>query len=262
MFGLRKVIFYIFAIIYLILCPLLVARMLGFVVNPLTHRLVKTGLVYVSTNPPEATVRIDGRLSRQKTPTVVRDLVPGEHFIRIELEGYNDWARNISIIAKKATVLDNVLLIPEEWPIKRISREPYENITPVSNDILFAVKENRFFFIDLRENPPLVKELSSNPLAAPAHVPDTYLINAHKDVLTKEGSWIRLYTKEDFGPLTAYNITTSKPSTNIYFQEKNGSLYYLDNRGYLSVVRILPYRPMLNIPIPDALKASAKEFDL
>jgi len=32
--------FYVFALIYLILCPLIVARMLGFVINPLTHRLV------------------------------------------------------------------------------------------------------------------------------------------------------------------------------------------------------------------------------
>ena len=121
MLWLRKIVFYIFALIYLILCPLIVARMLGFVINPLTHRLVKTGLVYVSTNPPDATVYIDGRLAHQKTPTALRDLTPGKHFIRIELSGYNDWERNIPIVGKKATVLANILLIPEEWPIKKIS---------------------------------------------------------------------------------------------------------------------------------------------
>ena len=128
MFWLRKIVFYIFSLIYLILCPLIVARMLGFVINPLTHRLVKTGLVYVSTNPPDATVSIDGRMAHQKTPTVIRDLTPGKHFIRIELSGYNDWERNIPIVGKKATVLANILLIPEEWPIKRISNQPYQNI--------------------------------------------------------------------------------------------------------------------------------------
>ena len=88
--------------------------MLGFVINPLTHRFEKTGLVYVSTNPPDATVYIDGRVSHQKTPTAIRDLTPGEHFIRIELSSYNDWERNIPIVGKKATVLANTLLIPEE----------------------------------------------------------------------------------------------------------------------------------------------------
>src|ERR1700691_1918676 len=102
MLWLRKIIFYIFSLIYLILCPLIVARMLGFVFNPLTHHLEKTGLVYVSTNPPDATVYIDGRLAHQKTPTVIRDLTPGNHFIRIELGGYNDLERNIPVVGKKA----------------------------------------------------------------------------------------------------------------------------------------------------------------
>jgi hypothetical protein len=118
--SLRKIVFYIFALIYLLLCPLLVARMLGFVVSPLTHRLVKTGLVFISTIPPNAGVYIDGRLTHQKTPTAVRDLVPGEHFIRIELERYNDWEGNITIEGKKATVLANVLLVPKE-PAKELN---------------------------------------------------------------------------------------------------------------------------------------------
>ena len=138
MLWLRKIIFYIFALIYLILCPLIVARMLGFVINPLTHRLVKTGLVYVSTNPPDATVYMDGRLAHQKTPTVIRDLTPAKHFIRIELNGYNDWERKIPIVGKKATVLANTLLIPEEWPIKTISNQPYQNIIIAGDDTLVA----------------------------------------------------------------------------------------------------------------------------
>ncbi len=138
MLALRKIVFYIFAIVYLILCPLLVARMLGFVINPLTHRLEKTGLVYVSTNPPDATVYIDGRVSHQKTPTAIRDLAPGKHFIRIELIGYNDWERTVPVKGKKATVLANTLLIPEEWPIHIITNQSYQNIFPADDDILIA----------------------------------------------------------------------------------------------------------------------------
>lgn len=138
MLWLRKIVFYIFCLIYVILCPLIVGRMLGFVINPLTYRLSQAGLAYVSTNPPDATVYIDGRLSHQKTPTALRDLPPGKHFIRIELNGYNDWKRTIPVIAKKATVLANILLIPEEWPIKIISNRPYQNIFIAAKDILIA----------------------------------------------------------------------------------------------------------------------------
>ena len=113
--------------------------MLGFVINPQTHHLVKTGLVYISTNPPDATVYIDGRMAHQTTPTALRDLAPGEHFIRIELNGYNDWERNIPVVGKKATVLANTLLIPEEWPIKRISKQHYQNIINADDDILVGI---------------------------------------------------------------------------------------------------------------------------
>jgi len=267
MLRLRKIVFYIFALVYLVLCPLIVARMLGLVVNPLTYHLVQTGLVYVSTNPPDAFVYIDGRVSHQKTPTVVRDLTPGKHFIRIEQSGYNDWERNIPIIGKKATVLANILLIPEEWPIKRISTEPYQNIIPVPDDILVAIKDkHKFSLIDLKENPPLINETSNGPLnlQASSFAGNTFLINGNNDLLAKKGEWIRLYTKEDFSSPQVYDISRSKPSTNMYFEEKNGELFYLDDSGYLSAAQILPYHPILNIPIPESLriKSASKEPNL
>jgi len=135
----RKIFFYLFCLIYLILTPLIIARMLGFVNNPLTHRFVKTGLVYVSTNPRDAAVFIDGRLAHENTPTAIRDLTPGKHFIRLELPGYKDWEKNIPIVGKKATVLGNILLIPEQWPIKKISNKPYQNLIASSTGILAAI---------------------------------------------------------------------------------------------------------------------------
>jgi hypothetical protein len=371
MLWLRKIIFYIFAIIYLILCPLIVARMLGFVINPLTHRLVKTGLVYVSTIPPDATVFIDGRLAHQTTPTVLRDLTPGQHFIRLELAGYNDWERNIPIVGKKATVLANTLLIPEKWPIKEVSKQKYQNITIAGDDILIAtnpelkdidifhttqgITENfeeestydktplfsensiyaageltrlfhapqspfilleatikdkdKFLWINVNENPPLIEDVSdlfaqipsrviwdnadSNNIFAfyPTYIyriniknkaiflqdaaglpqnltqqpssdipQETFLINDKNDLLTRKGSRIRLYPKESFNTPQVYDIARSRPSTNMYFEEKNGELFYLDdNTGFLSAAQILPYHPILNIPIPDALKNTYKE---
>ncbi len=113
---LRKIIFYLFCAIYLIVCPLLVLRMLGYVISPSTHRLVKTGLVYISTNPPGANVFVNGRPAHEKTPTAIRDLVPGQHFLRIEKDGYLDWAQNTTITPNKATVIENILLTPR--PLK------------------------------------------------------------------------------------------------------------------------------------------------
>jgi len=362
MLWLRKIIFYIFAIIYLILCPLIVARMLGFVVNPLTHHLVKTGLVYISTNPPDATVYIDGCLSHQKTPQVLRDLTPGKHFIRIEMEGYKDWEQTIPIVGKKATVLANTLLIPEQWPLSTISNQAYQNIFLADDDILIATNPvlkdigifhmtqdtgiiplfsadsiyadgkllqlytapqspfilleammkdtEKFLWINVNSSPVVIEDISDLFPQTPARIawnntdnsnifafykdstyrinikdkaiypqdmqklpPDLlvgtnvnpeekFMINDHNDLLVREGRWIRLYPKADFGPPQVYDIAQYRPSTNMYFEEKNGELFYLDNDSRaLSAAQILPYHPVLNIPIPDAIrnKMSNKE---
>jgi len=362
---LRKIVFYIFTLIYLILCPLIIARLLGFVVNPQTHQLVKTGLVYLSTNPPEANVFIDGRLAHQKTPLVIRDLTPGKHFIRIELSDYFDWERTIPIVGNKATVLANILLIPKQWPTKKISSQPYENILFINDDLLLALNpllknldvyhttqgiaedfkeditynqtslfsqksiyadgqlvqlynepkssyilveatlkdKHKFLWANLNENPPRIEDISdlftdiphrivwssSNNENIYAFYPskiyrinikdkaiypqdadqlpteitrntlpitqEKFLINDKNDLLTREWKWIRIYPKNDFDTPQVYDIAKSKPKTNMYFEERNGELFYLDDdTNYLSVAQILPYHPILNIPIPDALR--------
>lgn len=350
MLWLRKIVFYVFALLYLILCPLIVSRMLGFVFDPAQQRFEKTGLVYISTNPPDATVYIDGKLAHQKTPTAIHDLAPGDHFIRIELNGYNDWENTIPIIAKKATVLANTLLIPEQWPINRISTQTYKNIYIVDDDIILAVnplledidlfhttqklkvslfsKDSiyaqgqlvhlyktpgspyillqvtlkdtlKFLWIKTDENPPLIEDISDFFPKTPSNVvwnngdnqniyavypenvfridiknkamflstlPDhlkspidnlrnRFLINDGNDLIVREGTIIRLFpTKQAFSLVEIYDLARSQPQTNMYFEERNGALFYLDESGFLSVVQILPYHPMLNIPIPDAIR--------
>lgn len=376
MLRLRKIFFYIFCLIYLVLTPLIIARMLGFVSNPLTHRFVKTGLVYVSTNPPQATVFIDGRMIHEKTPTVIRDLPPGEHFIRLELNGYKNWKKNIPIIARKATVLANTLLIPEEWPIKEISDKPYQNLIPASAGILVAINpvlkdidifhpaqganliagtplglgenfdarhnferaplfsshsiyadgklvrifnadkspfilleaaikdKHKFLWCSLREKPCLIEDITDLFAQTPQSVAwnssddknifafypssicriniktktiypqqatllpegitpnlpsggayQSFLINDKNDLLIREGPWIRIYPKNNLGVSESYAIAKSRPLTNMYFEEKNGELFYLDDDAmFLYAVEILKHHPILNIPVPEKLR--------
>ena len=348
MLRLRKILFYVFCLIYLVLAPLIIARMLGFVSNPLTHRFVKTGLVYVSTNPPDAAVFMDGRMIHGTTPTVIRDLTPGKHFIRLQLDGYKDWEKSIPIVGKKATVLENTLLIPEQWPIKRISNKPYQNligasagllvgINPVLKDIdIFRTDENnnhealplflknaiyadgqlvrvfnadkspcilleaslhdkhKFLWVSLKDKPPLIEDITDlfgripdnivwtntddkniwafypqsiariniktktiypfKPTAGPsgilpqapsARVQQAFLINNKNDLLTREGPWIRIYPKADFDVPESYTIARSRPLTNMYFEEKNGELFYLDDDTlFLDTVAILHNHPL------------------
>jgi hypothetical protein len=129
----RKIVFYLFVTIYLTLCPLLILRMLGYVFNPQKPHIVKTGIIYVSTNPPGANVYINNIQTHEQTPTIIRDLTPASYDIRIELKDYEPWQSHIPVVERKATALENILLIPKQWIVKPLSSKPFEKILPLGD---------------------------------------------------------------------------------------------------------------------------------
>src|SRR5262245_62019303 len=131
---LRKLVFYLFAGIYLGICPFLILRMLGFVFDPAAGHWVKTGIIYVSSNPPDAKVFLNDRPMAEHTPTVIRDLTPNSYSLRMELDGYKPWENTLPVQDKKATVLENILLIPKEWKISTISPFPLAKLIPVTGN--------------------------------------------------------------------------------------------------------------------------------
>lgn len=141
MVTIRKIFFYIFLAIYLTICPLIILRMLGFVFNPQTHQIVKTGIIYVSSNPPGADVYLNNVKTHESTPTLIRDLTPNNYTIRLELKGYQNWQNTIPVVERKATVLENLLLIPKQWIVKPLSSLAFEKIIPLGADTLLLWRE-------------------------------------------------------------------------------------------------------------------------
>jgi len=141
---LRKIVFYVFLIIYFIICPMLILRLLGFVFDKPSKHWVKTGIIYVSSNPPDANVYINGLLALEKTPTVIRDLAPGNYVVRMELPNYVPWENAVPVVDKKATSIENILLIPREWDSKTIHQREISNIIglPSANCLLTLSNDN------------------------------------------------------------------------------------------------------------------------
>ena len=134
MLLLRKVAFYLFLCVYLVACPLTILYALGYVVNPGAARgMIKTGLISLSSAPPGAVVYLEGRRYTQRTPTILRDLLPGEYRLTLLLKDHEPWIRTVSVVAEKATTLDRLLLWPKKRQPTEVLPEAVEHLIPASD---------------------------------------------------------------------------------------------------------------------------------
>lgn len=109
---LRKIILFVFVGIYLVVAPLTILYALGYIFSPAQQTLLPTGLISLSTQPSQAQVWVNGSLSQDETPLVLRNLRPGVYELQISLPGYHPWRRRIEIKRDKALRFENILLFP------------------------------------------------------------------------------------------------------------------------------------------------------
>ena len=128
----RKVVFSIFVLLYLITCPLVMLYAFGYVFKPgVEQGIVKTGLIDLSTTPPGASVYLGHRRYTKRTPTLLRNLLPGEYPVRLVLKSYQPWERIVPVQAEKATVLDKILLLPQTFKREELLAERFDGLIPL-----------------------------------------------------------------------------------------------------------------------------------
>ena len=106
---------------------------LGYIVKPrVDEPIVKTGDIYLGTVPKGASVYVNGEIFKTQTPVLLDKLLPGEYDIKISLENYSEWHELLPVKEGEATVLDNIIMIPEEWESDPVSEEAFKEITPLT----------------------------------------------------------------------------------------------------------------------------------
>ena len=165
MLFLRKFFFYIFLIIYIAACPLIVLYAFGFILKPSSvEPIAKTGLIYLSTVPPGASIFLDDVPANLKTPNTLQDMDPADYTIKLSMDGYYDWFHDITVAPNNASVFDKILLVPKKRQPKLLLDERFENLIPLTGMGLFLLRKS-----------PALKDwvvYSKQPFAGPERVLD------------------------------------------------------------------------------------------
>lgn len=127
---LRKFFILLFSLIFVIFCPLIVLYALGYLFKPGQEQgIVKTGLIFASTVPAGAEVRLNGKPLEKPTPNLMIDLVPGDYQVELNLPGYRTWSEVLPVEAGKATVVDKILLVPQSYQTEVLAEGELRTLT-------------------------------------------------------------------------------------------------------------------------------------
>lgn len=145
MLILRKIVFYILAITYIISCPLLIFYALGYIFVPKAENsIVKTGNISIATLPQGASIYMNGKLFKEKTPAVITELLPDRYSLKIEMTDYVPWTSIIPVDRGKAVAIEKLLLIPTEWKKDVLIGESFKNLVPLQGTCYFVFGKTSF----------------------------------------------------------------------------------------------------------------------
>ena len=151
-------------IIFLIIAPVLVLGIQGYIYDFENKKLVRTGIIVIQTEPKDVEVKIEGNNStrlRHKSGTV-RFLIPGDYEIQISKNGYETWHKRMAVKAGLVTWVnesaDKIFLIPKEPKLVKESRDWKEEPVRKSSYIYKLEKQNNSANVA-----DLVRENTDNP---------------------------------------------------------------------------------------------------
>lgn len=128
----RRIISFIFIALFLIITPPIMFYAAGYRLAKNGFSVQRTGMFIIDSKPGEAKIFIDGKpptawsssIFNKKfitTPAKIKNLLPGEYNLRLELDGYWSWQKKLIINPGASTFAENIYLFKNNLPTQIIS---------------------------------------------------------------------------------------------------------------------------------------------
>lgn len=144
---LRRGFFYLYILLFLLTSPLVVLYTAGYRFDFHTTSFVKTGALAVSTDPRGAHVVLNDDSKLTRTPSILKNILPGTYTLQVSKDGYHEWQREITVRSRETTMVDEVLLFQNEQQATVIFEKNVRSIASAdANDRFVYVDEGRSWF--------------------------------------------------------------------------------------------------------------------
>lgn len=166
---LRLVIFLIFLFVFLISAPLVVLYTAGYRFDVSAGAVVHTGVLSIDSVPKGATVYLDGEAQTDRTPSLLDNILPGEHTIKLQKENYTTWEKTLPVESRNTTfVVDAVLFLDTEFAIEDSRTIGMSVLSPNKHEMAYLIEESSWVELWLSgtgDTKQLLTRLPNNPSA-------------------------------------------------------------------------------------------------
>jgi hypothetical protein len=123
----RGILFYLSVFLFFIGLPFILSFALGYKFNTHTLKFVKTGLIFVKTQPAGAKIYLNNKLVPETSPTSMQELLPGTYQVTLELARHYPWKAQVEVEAGKVSRVDKVILFPERPNLQQLNQEKFSS---------------------------------------------------------------------------------------------------------------------------------------
>ena len=194
----RGILFYLSLSLFFAGLPFILSFALGYKFNTHTLKFVKTGLIYIKTQPEGANIYLNGRLISDKSPTSIQELMPGVYRVTLALAKYSPWKSEVDVEAGKVSRIDKVILFPLRPDLQQLNQGGFSSFR-------VDIEKGTVYYLDQRSKIVYRSNLDGGNFEDIASLP------------------------ERFAQIDGWEVSTDK-SKMFIFNSHQISVIYLDNR--------------------------------
>lgn len=112
----RRIIPWVFAIVFAVLAPTLLFYTAGYRLNPNKRVIERNGTLILDTTPGNARIFLNGQEHPDKTAATLQNVTPGTYQVKFERQGYHSWEKRLEVRAEQVTFANKIYLWRQSEP--------------------------------------------------------------------------------------------------------------------------------------------------
>jgi len=113
----RRILPWIFAVVFIGVAPALVFYTAGYRWNPKKGMIERYGTVIIDSTPSGAAINIDDRPIANSTPVTIQNMAPGTHRFSVSKAGFSSWSKSFDVIPEHVIFANDIRLWKQSSPI-------------------------------------------------------------------------------------------------------------------------------------------------